>query len=119
MGYILIEESLFKKLTSHLLSDEDIVQNNFSDKEYWMTGTEACKYLNVSKSMLYAYRRADFISFCRIGETYRYKRADVYKLKAQMDAELVESGKLIECQTIIHTEQEVIEVFEKDPHLNP
>lgn len=114
MGYILIEEFLFKKLTSHLLLNEDMVQNSFSDKDYWMTGTEACKYLNVSKSMLYAYRRSDFMAFCRIGEAYRYKRADIYKLKARMDAELVESGRFIECQTIIHTEQEVIKAFGKD-----
>ena len=113
MGYILIEEALFKKITSQLLLDEDIVQSRFSEEDYWMTAKQACEYLNISKAMLYAYRRANLVFYCKIGEAYRYKRADVYTLKAQMDKELVESGKLLECHTVVDTEEEAADVLTK------
>lgn len=114
MSYVLMEESLFKKMMSRLLLDEEIIQSRFNEKDYWITAKDACEYLNVSKAMLYAYRRANMLSYCKIGEAYRYKRADVYKLKAQMDQELIESGNVLKCDMVIHTEEEAIKAFEKD-----
>ncbi len=114
MNYILIEESLFKKLMSRLLLDEEIVQSRFSEKDYWIRAKEACEHLNVSKAMLHAYRRANMLSYCKIGEAYRYKRADVYKLKMQMDQELAQCGKVLKCHTVIHTEEDAIKAYEKD-----
>lgn len=108
MGYILIEESLFKKMMAQLLLDQDIVQSHFSEEDYWITAKQACEYLNISKAMLNVYRRSNLISYCKIGETYRYKRADVYTLKTQMDKELIESGKLLNCRAVVNSEEEAI-----------
>ena len=53
MSYVLMEESLFKKMMSRLLLDEEILQSRFNEKDYWITGKDAWEYLNVSKGMLY------------------------------------------------------------------
>ena len=113
MGYILIEESLFKKLMSQLLLDEDIVQSSFSEQDYWMNSKEACKYLNISLSLLNAYRSYNVIGYCKIKEIYSYKRSDVYKLKAQMDSELVQCGKVLKVESVIKTEKQAIREFEE------
>ena len=120
MGYILIEESLFNRLIKQQLLDEDIFLNDFSEDYYWMTGNEVCDYLKISKALLNAYRNSHILFHCKVRETYRYKRAEVHKLKTEMDAELVESGKLIKCQ-LVDTEEQATKVLEKNisgPHFS-
>jgi hypothetical protein len=114
MGYILMEESLFKRLMRRLLLDKDITGGEFTEKDYWMTGKEVCHYLNISTALLNAYRKSNILFYCRIKEIYHYKRSEVYKLKAHMDVELLESGKLLGCIQMIDTEKNAIKVFEKD-----
>lgn len=114
MGYILIEESLFKKMTSRWLSKEEVVMEDFSETDYWMSGKEVCKYLNISNAILCAYRSEKILFYCRIKSIYHYKRGEVYKLKAQMNKELVESGFLLGECTVIDNEEQAYTVTGKD-----
>jgi len=114
MGYILIEESLYRRLMCQILLDEDIMESRFSEQDYWMNGKEACRYLNISQAMLNKYRNSNMIGYCKMRDTYSYKRADVYRLKAQMDAELVEAGKTLKIEHVIETEKQAIRLFEED-----
>lgn len=113
MEYILIEKSLFEKLMGQLLLDESVVENHFSEEDYWATGKEACEYLNISMAMLNAYRRDNLIFHCKLGEIYRYKKADIYKLKAQMDSELVESGRILANCKLIGSKEDAISALEE------
>ncbi len=113
MGYILMEELLFKRLMGRLLLDEDMSGGQFTEQDYWMTGKEVCDYLNISKALLSAYRHSNILFHIKIKEIYHYKRGEVYKLKAQMDAELLDSGKLLGCLQIINTEDDAVKTFGK------
>lgn len=113
MGYILMEESLFKRLMGRLLLDEDVQGGRFTEQDYWMTGREVCDYLNISKALLSAYRHSNILFCIRIKEIYHYKRAEVYKLKAQMDADMLDGGQLLDCTRMIETEKEAMKTVEK------
>jgi hypothetical protein len=114
MSYILIDESLFRSLMGRILNQLTDVSYRFSETDYWVTGKEVCELLNISQGMLSAYRKNNLLFYCRIKETYRYKRAEVYKLKAEMDRELVESGAMLDGCKIINSEAEAIQIFEKE-----
>lgn len=117
MGYILIEESVFRTLMKRIACEEENnVRYDFTGSDYWMNGKETCRYLQISVALLNAYRRDNTICCCKISETYHYKRADVYKLKAQMDRELIESGVLLGGCVAIDNEEQAYSVFDKDTH---
>lgn len=107
MGYILIEESAFRNLMERITGQgEEDIRYDFTESDYWMNGKDVCDYLRISHALLNSYRRDNTLCSCRIKEIYHYKRADVYKLKAIMDKELVESGLLLgECKVIDNEEQ--------------
>lgn len=52
------------------------------------------------------------LGYCKIREVYQYKRADMYKLKVQMDRELIERGSLLGECTVIDNEDQAYSVFE-------
>ena len=111
MNYVLIEESLFRSLMGRILNQATDVNYRFEESDYWMKGKEVCEFLNISQGTLNAFRNSEMLFSCRIKEIFHYKRADVYKLKATMDKEAVESGAIPgECR-IINTESEALENF--------
>ncbi len=107
MSYILMEESVFRKLMDRITGEgETELRYDFTESDYWMSGKEASEYLQASKALMNTYRRENTLCYCKISETYHYKRADVYKLKARMDKELVQGGFLLgECIVIDNEEQ--------------
>ncbi|GHT40121.1 hypothetical protein FACS189437_05290 [Bacteroidia bacterium] len=108
MSYILIEENLFRSLMGRMLNQLTDVKYQFSETDYWMTGKEACEFLNISQGILNAFRKNNILFHCRIKDIYHYKRAEVYKLKADMDRELVESGVVLGDCKVINSEAEAI-----------
>lgn len=115
MSYILIEESAFRKIMERITGkEENNVRLDFTESDYWMSSKEVYDYLQVSKALLNAYRWNNTLCYCRIKGLYHYKRSDVYKLKTQMDKELVESGFLLGECTIINDEEQAYAAFDKD-----
>lgn len=112
MGYILMEESLFRSLMSRMLNQAMNVQYQFSEADYWMNGKEVCEFLNISQGLLSAFRKNNMLFYCRIKDVYHYKRANVYKMKTEMDKELIESGAILGDCRIINTEMETLQLFE-------
>ncbi len=112
MSYILMEEGLFRTLMGRIINQTTDVNYRFSETDYWMNGKEVCDFLNISPGVLNAFRKNDMLFCCRIKDVYHYKRSDVYKMKAQMDRELVESGALLGGCHIINTETEALKAFE-------
>lgn len=116
MSYILVEESVFRNLMKWITSkQEENVRYDFTEVDYWMNGKDVCDYLQISQALLNTYRRNNTLCCCRIKEIYHYKRADVYKLKTQMDKELVDSGSVLlgEC-TIINSKEQAFIAFEEN-----
>lgn len=115
MSYILIEESAFKRLMERITGkEENNVRYDFTEVDYWMNGKEVYDYLQVSKAVLNAYRWNNTLCYCRIKGLYHYKRSDVYKLKALMDKELVESGLLLGECAVIDNEEQAYSVLNKN-----
>ena len=108
-----MEESLFRSLMGRILNQATDVNYRFSETDYWMKGKKVCEFLNISQGLLSALRKNNMLFYCRIKETYHYKRSDVYKMKVSMDKELVESGAILGGCRIIKTEQEALDAFEK------
>lgn len=113
MSYILMEESLFKRLMGKLQPNEDMTVREFTEEDYWMSSREVCDCLHITKSLLNSYRFYKLLFHIKIKEIYHYKRAEVYKLKARMDAEMLDSGQLLGCARIIETEKEAMKTIEK------
>jgi len=113
MSYVLIEENLFRSLMGRILNQAMDVNYRFSETDYWMTGKEVCEFLNITSGTLSAFRKNDMLFYCRIKDVYHYKRSDVYKMKANMDKELVESGALLGGCHVINTELEALKAFEE------
>jgi len=107
MSYILIEESVFRMLMERIMHEQaENVRYDFTESDYWMNGKDVCDYLHISQALLNSHRRDNTLCCCKIKGIYHYKRADVYKLKAQMDGELVESGSLLGECTVINNEKQ-------------
>lgn len=111
MSYVLMEESLFRSLMGRMVNQATDVNYRFSETDYWMNGKEVCDFLNISPGVLSAFRKNDMLFCCRIKDVYHYKRSDVYKMKANMDKELIESGAVLGGCRIINTETEALTAF--------
>lgn len=112
MSYILMKESLFRALMGRLTDQTVEVNYRFGESDYWMNGKEVCEYLNISQGMLNGLRNNNLLFCCRIKDVYHYKRAEVHRMKSDMDRELVESGAPLGGCRIINTEAEAIRAFE-------
>jgi len=108
MGYILIEESVFRQLINRV---DPQVRYDFTESDYWMNGKDTCDYLQISQALLNSYRRNNTLSYIKKQEIYYYKRADVYKLKSSMDKELLDSGSLIGECLIVNTHEDFSRFF--------
>lgn len=116
MSYILIEESVFRNLMKRIKgdNDNDNVRYDFTESDYWMNGKDVCQYLQISQALLDAFRRNNTLCYCKIKGLYHYKKADVYKLKAQMDKELIDSGALLGECIVLDNEKQVDGAFDED-----
>jgi len=63
--------------------------------------------------MLNAFHKNNMLFLFRKKETFHYERTEVYKLKATMDRELVESGAILGGCHVINAKSEALEAFLK------
>jgi hypothetical protein len=110
-----MEESLFNRLMGKLQPNEDMTVKEFTEEDYWMSSREVCEYLHITKSILNAYKFYKLLFHIQIKGIHHYKRAEVYKLKAQMDVEMLDGGQLLDCVRLIETEREAVKAVEEKP----
>ena len=74
MDLKLIDKKDIRELNKKLT---EIQKDNKLLKEEWMSGEEACEFLNVSKKSLQRYRDAGKLAYSRAGRAVRYKKSDI------------------------------------------
>ena len=75
-----ISHTPLNQTKSHAKEQQEFFENGNSEKQVWMTTTEAAKYLRVSKWSLLNFVSSGRVPYYKLGRSNRYRREDLDNL---------------------------------------